>query len=133
MKFSTDFISFFGFWAINAIIIFLAQATVKSQVVVGNIFVPWILSLVITSLTLTILISAIMPFLKVLKIEAKNELFLGILYLIVNIGAIWLLARAAQLTGFGIASYLVAVILGIILNIIQYGFWKFLTVYLKKD
>jgi uncharacterized membrane protein YvlD (DUF360 family) len=50
--------------------------------------------------------------------KLSNGQWMG-LYMVINVVAIWVLARLAEDIGFGISSWVVAVILGALLNLVQ--------------
>ena len=50
-------------------------------------------------------------------------------YWIVNTLGLWFLARVAELSGFGIASYFWAIGIGFVLNFLQWALWTTLEKY----
>ena len=118
----------FLFWALsfaaNFAVIYIASITYPTQVVLGNSIVSPFSAGIITALILTLLLAQVMPFIKTVKIKVKKDNYWAAIFAVANIGLVWLLARFAVYTGFGIASVVTALILGLILNLVQYGIWR---------
>ncbi|OGG27360.1 hypothetical protein A2960_00135 [Candidatus Gottesmanbacteria bacterium RIFCSPLOWO2_01_FULL_39_12b] len=114
-------------WALifllNGILIYLGSVILPDLIVLGNAFLPNWLGAAVTSLLLTAILSQVEPVIKALNLKISNDLFLGVVYGGVNIVGLWILARIAEWSGFGIASVYVAVVLGIVLDLAQYGSW----------
>lgn len=123
---SKDVLKFISYWLINGIVLYLASLIVQGHVVFGNAIVSLPLALIFTSLLLTVIITLVVPVFDILKIKVEKESVWRLIYLGVNIGAIWVLARISPATGFGISRFWVAIILGIILNILQWISWKYI-------
>ena len=111
-------------YSVNAVIIYLAGILFPQNVAIGNTSVESWASILVTALLVTVVLMLVEPSLKALKIKVSNSAHIGIIYGIVNILALWILARGANWTGFGITSLWVAVILGLVLNLAQFVIWK---------
>lgn len=111
-------------FVVNAAILYLISILLPNFVVLGNDSLSVFAALIVSSLILTLILTQVYPLIKTLKIKADSELFWSFIYTIANIGALWLIARGATHTGFGISSFLVAIELGIVLVIAQYFIWK---------
>lgn len=118
------------FWVvmylINTVVLYTLSLFFPAEIVFGNATLPPILAVLITSLLLTGLLTQVEPIVTALKIKITNEAYWGILYGVFNIGGLWLIARISEWSGFGITSFSVAILLGIILNVCQYAAWKLL-------
>lgn len=108
----------------NGLIIYLAAYFYPGAVVLGNASLTSMAALVVTAILLTLIISQVEPLLKLTKVKLKGDLSMAVVYGLVNIIGLWIIARAAIYTGFGISTVSVAVILGIVLNLVQYLVWK---------
>ncbi len=108
----------------NGLVIYLAAYFYPGAVVLGNASLSSMAALLVTAILLTLIISQVEPLLKLTKVKLKSDFSMGIVYGLVNIIGLWIIARAANYTGFGISTVSVAVILGIVLNLIQYLIWK---------
>lgn len=119
-------LQFAGFWAVNILFLWLASLVWPSHVVFGNANITPVLGIIWTAFLLNAAIYAVTPVLNQFKIKLEKEFQMGLIYLVVNIVALWVLARWLQpITGFGIGAFWVAIIIGAIVNFIQWGFWKF--------
>lgn len=110
--------------AVNALLLYLASVLYPRNIVLGNNVLAPYLAVIITAVLLSVVLSFTLPVARVLKIKEKNELGMSLSYTVANIIGLWLLARMAVFTGFGVSSYVVVVILGLILSAVQYGVWK---------
>lgn len=111
-------------YAVNAAIIYLAGILFPQNVVIGNTSVESWASILVTALLVTLALMLVEPSLKTLKVKVSNPAHIGIIYGIVNILTLWVLARGANWTGFGITSLWMAVIMGLVLNLAQFVIWK---------
>ena len=109
---------------VNAVVLYLASVLYPRDIVLGNnVLLPYI-SVVITAVLLSVVLSFTPAVAQALKIKEKNELGMGLSYTVANIIGLWVIARMAVFTGFGVSSYIIAVVLGLILSTVQYGVWK---------
>lgn len=118
-------LSFLGVWFVNFLVLLLAWLLGGQTVVLGNLIWPPVMGAVITGLALAIIITLVKPIFEVAKIEIKNENYWTLLYLVVNIVGLWVLARLATYTGFGIVRFWVAIVLGIIITALQWTLNKY--------
>ena len=119
----SDLGSFFlVFFFVNVITMLIAAILFPQQVVLGtHLFSP--LQALFQSIgLLTLLVVAVTPVLEWVanrwQYKLKNRDWLAVFWL-VNIVALWIIARLAELVGLGLASWKVAVVLGTILNLLQ--------------
>lgn len=118
---------FAGFWIINSLVLWILSLIWPSFVVFGNSNFNPVVAVIWTGFLLTIIITAVQPVLQQLKIKIPKEYQMGLMYSVVNVLSLWILARWLQpVTGFGIGAFYVAIVLGIITNFAQWGFWKLL-------
>jgi uncharacterized membrane protein YvlD (DUF360 family) len=66
------------------------------------------------------------PIVTIFKIKLSGTSNNFFFYFAVNTILIWLLARVPNFTGFGISRFTWAIILGLILNLIQWRSWEIL-------
>lgn len=108
----------------NGLIIYLSAYFYPGAIVLGNASLTSMAALVVTAILLTLIISQVEPLLKLTKVKLKGDFSMAVVYGLVNVIGLWIIARAAIYTGFGISTVSVAVILGIVLNLVQYLIWK---------
>lgn len=113
-------------YLINTMVLYTASLLFPAEIVFGNAAIPNPLGVIVTALLLTGILTQVEPIVQALKIKMTNEAYWGILYGVVNIGGLWLIARISEWSGFGITSFSVAILLGIVLNVCQYAAWKLL-------
>ena len=123
-KLKNKYANFLGLWIVNLVIFWVANLLFGDRVVFGNGTLPYIAALLVTSFLLTAVIFLVKPAVNYTGLKIKGGLNWLLIYIIADIILVWVLARLAVLTGFGISSYLVAVVLGIVLNIGQWAFAK---------
>ena len=109
---------------VNALVIFLAPSLLTDGVVLGTNTIPPVVAALIAGVVLTLVVSLVDPLLKQAKLKVTNEWVWGTIYGLVNIITVWAIARGAVYTGVGITSFFVAVVLGIVLMLLQWGVWK---------
>ncbi len=94
------------------------------NVVMGNASLSAFFALVINALIITLVLSAIKPLMKYFKLKLTKEINWVAIYTVVNIAVLWILARGASYTGFGVSSYFTAIIVGLFLTAGQWIVWK---------
>lgn len=120
----TQILLLFKMLIANGLIIYLAAYFYPGTVVLGNASLSSMAALIVTAILLTLIISQVEPLLKLTKVKLKGDFSLAVVYGLVNIIGLWIIARAAIYTGFGISTVSVAVILGVVLNLARYLVWK---------
>lgn len=122
MTFSQLLAAFVLFTVLHALIIFVANMFFPASVVLGNNIISTTTALLMSSATLALIAVGATPLIEsgseAINWKLSNGQWMGT-YLIINIFAIWAVARLAEAIGLGISSWLVAVILGTIINVAQ--------------
>lgn len=115
-------LTFLVMFTVNSLIVYLASVFFPNQVVLGtqHITAGWALIHAIGSLAL--INTFAIPFIR--EFEKKKGRMLTpkewmIDYFFINFIGIWVIARFAEQLGFGISSWLVAVILSVVLDAVQ--------------
>lgn len=116
---------FWLFWLVNSAIFYFAPYVFVGLVETGNVRLSSFMASVISGFALTVMVSIAMPAFEKLKIKLNDEWQWALAYLFVNVLGVWLIARYADLTGVGVASAWVSVILGTALNLAQFLAYKF--------
>lgn len=123
---SQNSVLWFSIALVNAIALYVASLVVPAAVVLGNANLSNWMAVVITSALLTALLWLVKPVMKTAKLKVKSDLAINMTYLVTNVVGLWVLARLANYSGFGVSSYMMVVVLGLVLNTLQYGVWKML-------
>ncbi len=121
-----NYILFISIAVVNAVVLYVGSMFFPSDIVLGNSNLSPILAAFVTGLLLSAIIGLPEPIMKASNVKIKNEMHLALVYLVFNILGLWVLARLANYVGFGVTSYIVVIVLGLILNMLQYGVWKML-------
>lgn len=115
---------FLAFLVVNSAVLYIAPYLLVGQIVVGNVRLTAFMASIISGFLLTIADSVIQPIFTSLGIKLKEDWQWLLVYLFVNVVGIWVIARYADLTGVGVASAWMAVLLGAVLNAAQWATWK---------
>lgn len=117
-------VSFLSFWITNSLFFYLAFLVAPGAIVLGNNIRSPVVASMLSGFLLTVITALIPTILKTTGTKIKGEGKLFSVYLIFNVAGIWVIARMATFTGFGISSFWVAIVLGVIVNFLQWGVWK---------
>lgn len=109
---------------VNAIALYLANMFFPTYIVLGNSTLSPLLATVITGFLLSAFMGLPEPVMKVVGLKSKNEITLAFVYLVFNVVGLWVLGRLANYIGFGVSSFVVVIVLGFVLNLVQYAVWK---------
>lgn len=109
---------------VNAAILYVVSLFFPDFVVVGNEFIEGWMAVILTSLLLTVLLVLVKPLMKSASLKVKGDLPINITYGIANIVGLWVLAKLARYVGFGVSSFVVVIVLGVVLTLFQYVVWK---------
>ena len=113
---------FVVFYLVNALVVFLATALAPTQVVLGTHLFSPMTALLQSMAVFTLIVVGAMPVIELLANHFKLKLtdrHWMVSYWLINAAGLWMVGRFAQLLGLGIAGWLVAVILGLVLDIVQ--------------
>lgn len=113
----------FVVWFIgHALVMYLANAFFPDAVVLGTHQFSVYQSLFYSMLVFTLITVGAIPLIEYAAILQKRALSVMdwmVLYFVINTAGIWVVARFAEILGLGISSWLVAVALGLVLDIVQ--------------
>jgi len=122
MTFNQLLAAFILFTVLTIVVLFLANLFFPASIVLGNHMVSMMGALLISSLTLSLIAVGATPLIEsgseAINIKLSNGQWMGI-YWVINILAIWGIGRLAEEIGLGLSSWLVAVILGTVINFFQ--------------
>lgn len=116
---------FLLFWVINSFILYFAPFVLVGLVVTGNERLTAFMASIVSGFLLTLFDASAQPTLRALNLKLKEDWQWVLVYLFVNVLGVWLIARYADLTGVGVASAWVAVLLGVVVNVAQWMSWQF--------
>lgn len=113
-----------SFWITNSLFFYIAYIVVPNLLVLGNNIRSPVIASMLAGFLLTIFLAIAPIVLDLFNVKIKNDNNMTFMYLSVNVIGIWLIARLAVLTGFGISSFWVAIFLGTIMVFLQGPVWK---------
>lgn len=114
-------------WLINAVLLLLANMFLPANFVLGTHRTGVLMAAVSASLLWTIIVYLVDPLLRKLGVKTGSDMKSVVIYLVANFVAIWITARMAPLTGFGVASFIWVALLAVVGNIVQFINWTVMT------
>ncbi|MFC1625673.1 hypothetical protein ACFL1Q_01380 [Patescibacteria group bacterium] len=118
MKFYVRFITT---WALNTLLILAFVSYYPTSYVLGNAVIPPVSAGIFAGFLLTLFCRLSKPFVKKLSTKAKGRVMMFVFYWLVNSVGIWIIARLSVISGFGIASFYKALILGAVVSLGQWA------------
>ena len=110
-------------WLVNVVLLYLAEMLLPTQFTLGNnLFTPMLAAL-FTGFVWNVVLWNAEGMFKDLEMQSKNMMVMMGEYLGLNFVTLWLLARFAVLTGFGVSSYVYVFGLAFVANFVQYQTW----------
>jgi len=114
--------TFFLLWLVNGLVLYLANVLLPKQLVFGTMSLSYMAALLLSSGVLAWIATITMPLFTEIEIRKKMVLapqhwLIG--YLIINIVALWVVTRFADILGFGVASWMHVVGLAAVLDVVQ--------------
>lgn len=113
---------FVAFFVVHAAVIYLANMFFPQLVVLGNHFFNPTLGLLYAVIPFTLVTVGSIPLIEhvgdAIKRKISNMEWM-LYYFVINVAALWILARFAEWIGMGISSWLVVVVLGAIITFAQ--------------
>ena len=106
------YVRFLIIWFVNASIFLLANNIYPRNYVLGNAVIPPVFAGIFAGFLLTIFTKAVRPILNKLGIKTQGRLTMIVFYLGLNSFGIWLIARLAIISAFGIPAFYWAFPLG---------------------
>lgn len=107
-------------WLANFLVIYLANSMYPTLWVLGNASLTPLKAIIFSSFLLTVAGKVAREVFPKWGIKVSGRLNKFLLYWVVNSAALWLIARMAFLTGFGISAYYYALLLGFVAGIGQW-------------
>ena len=114
--------SYFVLFAVNALVIYLANIYFPQYVVLGtfNINLPW--SIFHSMGTLALINILVIPFIQEIE-KWKGRMLTPmewmIKYFVVNFVGVWVITRFSEQFGLGVSSWLVVLVLAVVLDLVQ--------------
>jgi len=109
----TPIITYFLFFAINSLVIYLANSFSSDQVVLGTLHITKTWAIIHSMGTLALVNLFAIP----VKTVTDKEWMIR--YFLINLLSIWIITRFADQLGLGVASWQIILILALILSFVQ--------------
>lgn len=117
-------VAFISLWVTNSLFFYIAFLVFPDALVLGNNIRSPIVASLLSGLLLTLIVGIVPSVLKMANLKVKEEQKMAFIYFVFNALGIWLIARMATITGFGISTFWVALVLAFVVNFLQWGVWK---------
>lgn len=127
MSFAQLSTAFVSFLVANTLVILLANLLFPGAIVLGHHALSPLMGAIYAMTVVALIAVGVMPVVEYLANQQGTRLtnlHWLILYWVVNTGAIWLVGRMAEVVAFGISSWLVAALLGLVLDLVQGSLMK---------
>ena len=115
---------FLVLWLVNTVLLYLAPKLMPGNYTLGSSSLSPIQSAVIMGFIWNWVLWHTGDYLKEFEIKLKGALPMMLIYLGVNFALLWLIARFAVITSFGVSSYMYVLLLAAVANFIQYLTWQ---------
>ena len=106
-------------WIVNTVILYILSGLFPKSIVLGNGWVSPLISAFLIGLMVVVL-DHLAKHVNKFRLHLKTKYQMGVLYLIINILAFWLLARIPFIFGYGISRFYWAIVLGTIVTLAQW-------------
>lgn len=119
--------AFVTYWAVNSLLLYLATLVYPAAYTLGNFRFSVLWAAIVAGFIWTVLVWFSEPILGLLKVKVEGGKQM-IFYLLANFIALWLVARIAFFSGFGVASFVWVFVLALVGNLVQYLVMKIVKV-----
>lgn len=93
------------FWVINFVLLLAANLVFPNNFVLGTYRYSVLGAAAISALVWAIILVVSKYILKIIKLNLENEIAKTVVYFLISFVALWLIARFAPYTGFGVTSF----------------------------
>ena len=118
-----DHILYLGWWLVTSIVLYIISTVSSGNVVLGTFKYTIGEAAVYAGFWATFLVWLFWDFAQARGWNLKGTFQTFVFFWILNIAAIWLVARFAPITGVGITSYVWAIIVAFVVDLAQTAVW----------
>lgn len=111
---------FLPFWIVNSVLLYFTPYVFPDFLVVGNARLTAFMAAVVSGFMIALACAAVLPVFTWMKIKLNDEWQKMFAFLFINVLSVWFIGRYADLTGVGIASAWIAVVMGLVLYLGQW-------------
>jgi len=112
-------------WSTNIVLLYSANMLLPTHFTLGNDMFTLIQSAFFVGFIWNVVLWNIEPTFKDMEIKLKGMMPMMLSYLAINFATIWILARLAVITGFGVSSFVYVFGLAFVANFVQYQVWEY--------
>lgn len=109
-------VKFVGYWIVNSVILGLANAFFPANFVLGNAFLNVPVAAVFSGFLLTVLLSMAKGLARTMKHSKNSRIIMFAFYWGAASFGVWIVARIALISGFGISNFAWAIVAGMIVS-----------------
>ena len=114
--------SYFALFFVNGLVVYLASMYFPANVVLGTLHIPKLWAVIHSMGALALINTFAIPVLRAYE-RSKDTMVTNrdwiVAYFFINFGGIWIITRFADQLGFGITSWVIALVLAAILDAFQ--------------
>lgn len=118
---------FISFWVLDSLLLYLASVVFPTAYALGTFKLSILWAAIVAGFIWTVLVWFSEPIVSIIKLKVSDKMKM-FFYLLVNFVALWLVARIAPYSGFGVASFVWAFLLALVANFAQYLVMKIVKV-----
>jgi len=115
-------VTYFILFVLNGLVVLLANSLFPQQVVLGTQYITKGWAIIHSMGTLALLGTFAIPFIREYE-RFRGKMFSPtewmVAYFVLNFVGVWLITRLAEQLGFGISSWVVALVLAAVLDVVQ--------------
>ncbi len=115
---------FLLFWVANSILLYLAFMVFPQYFMLGTFRMSAIAATIVAGGVWTLLVMLVDPLVKRFKLKINGVPQMTVLYWLANFVALWITARLAPFTGFGVSRFVWILALAFVANLVQFALWK---------
>lgn len=114
---------FIAFWALDSLLLYLATLVYPAAYTLGTFRLSTFWAAIVAGFIWTSLVWFSEPLVLIVKLKVSDKMKMAF-YLLANFVALWLVARIAPYSGFGVVSFVWAFVLALVANLTQYLIMK---------
>ena len=114
---------FISFWILDSLLLYLASVVYPAAYTLGTFRLSTLWAAIVAGFIWTALVWFSEPIVSIVKLKVTDKMKM-VFYLFANFVSLWLVARIAFFSGFGVASFVWVFVLALVANFVQYFVMK---------
>lgn len=115
------------YWILNSLVIYLISGLFPESVVLGNFKFNPVESAIYAGFWVTVIFWAMWDFIHVRGVVLSRTAGSLWVFFVMNFVSVWLVSRFSHIAGFGISSFVWALLIAFIANLVQRAIWRIVT------